>query len=81
MYCKQTEHEPSWCISSGKVTDGMAITGAGRLQCKHIFHLVAKDVKEWKTVIDNMLTEAEKMKLTSLTMPPLGTGEFPALSN
>ena len=57
----------------------MAITGAGRLQCKHIFHLVARDVKEWKTVIGNMLMAAEKMNLTSITMPPLGTGEFNGL--
>jgi poly [ADP-ribose] polymerase 10/14/15 len=63
------------CKSLGGLTDGLAVTGAGLLPCKHVFHVVVKaDFKLLKATVKKCLAEAEKMKLTSLVIPPLGTG-------
>jgi O-acetyl-ADP-ribose deacetylase (regulator of RNase III) len=66
-------------VLEGKLTDGMAITSAGDLPCSRIFHLYAKpDVKSWKDVLGRCFDKAEKMQLTSLAMPPVGTGKLTA---
>lgn len=60
---------------TGRVVDGMAVTGAGSLPCKHIFHLSAsRSVKAWKELLGRCFIEAENRRLTSLAMPPVGTG-------
>jgi O-acetyl-ADP-ribose deacetylase (regulator of RNase III) len=64
-------------LMSGGTKNGLAITGAGNLPCQFIFHLSPKaDIKSWKAVIGQCLAEAEKMKLTSIAMPPIGTGLY-----
>ena len=64
-------------LLAGNLTDGMAVTSAGKLPCTKIFHLFAKpSTKAWKDVIGRCFAEAERLKLTSLAMPPLGTGKF-----
>jgi poly [ADP-ribose] polymerase 10/14/15 len=63
------------CRKLGGAPSGIAITGAGKLPCKNIIHLVAKnDIKEWKTIVNLCFAMAEKLKFTSLAMPPVGTG-------
>jgi O-acetyl-ADP-ribose deacetylase (regulator of RNase III) len=66
----------------GALTNGMAITSAGRLPCKHVFHLYAKpQVKAWKELLGRCFDEAEKMRLRSLAMPPVGTGMLTSFIN
>ena len=61
---------------TGGLINGMAVTGAGNLPCRHVFHLHAKsDVKKWKDVIKQCFAKAEDMQLSSLAMPPVGTGK------
>ena len=53
----------------------MVITKAGNLPCKYIFHLAPKhDQKSWKAVLEQCFQEAEKLQMTSLVLPPVGTG-------
>jgi len=53
----------------------MVVTKAGRLPCKFVFHLAPKrDQKSWKVVLEHCFVEAEKLQMTSLVLPPVGTG-------
>jgi len=59
----------------------MVITKAGNLPCQYIFHLAPKhDQKSWKTALENCFQEAEKLQMTSLVLPPVGTGLLPIMS-
>lgn len=60
------------------MTDNVAITGSGKLQCKKIIHLNApgNDKKLWKERILQCLQLAEANKLTSIALPAVGTGMF-----
>jgi len=53
----------------------MVVTKAGNLPCKFIFHLAPKqDQKSWKSALEYCFQEAEKLQLTSVALPPVGTG-------
>ena len=58
--------------------DGLAITDAGRLNCKRIIHINApsENTEEWKDIIIRFLRMADKHKIKSLSMPALGTGNL-----
>jgi len=61
------------------LTNSMVITQAGHMPCKLIFHLAPKaDKKSLKTVLECCFQEAEKLQITSLVLPPVGTGLLPA---
>ena len=61
------------CLFLGKITNGVAVTPAGRLPCKFIFHIAASS-QTWFKCVERCLREAEYMHLTSMTFPLLGTG-------
>ncbi|KAL3863575.1 hypothetical protein ACJMK2_005326 [Sinanodonta woodiana] len=55
--------------------NGFAITRAGRLPCKRIIHMVAKDKREdWEDMIKQVLCQADKLTYQSVSFPALGTG-------
>ena len=55
---------------------GIAVTKAGRLQCKNIIHVtMPRDVEDWKKQVESCLYTAEENKLSSIAMPALGTGQ------
>ena len=57
--------------------NGIAVTGGGDLLVKHVIHLNVRDkshMKEWTMAIRSCLDEAERLGLTSLSFPTLGTG-------
>ena len=58
------------------MTNGVAVTRAGNIGCKYIIHLeAADDSGDWMTVIRRGLVEAEKLQLSSISYPLLGTGK------
>ena len=67
-----------WCLLvfvSEKPIQHLAVTGAGSLKCRHIFHLVAvHKKKDWCRTVNICLGKAEDMGLRSIAMPALGTG-------
>ena len=70
------------CIFCDSVTavnmkkEGIAITSAPGLPCRHIIHIVAQDTEhDWKPVIDRCLKMAEDNKIRSIAVPALGTGK------
>jgi len=55
----------------------MVVTKAGSLPCKFVFHLAPKsDHKSWKAALEHCFQEADKLQMTSLVLPPVGTGRF-----
>jgi len=53
----------------------MVVTKAGNLPCQYVFHLAPKpDQKSWKAALEHCFQEAEKLQMTSLVLPPVGTG-------
>ena len=61
----------------GKPVKTLAVTTAGKLQVKHIIHVVAASTKaEWTTAAQACLRQAESMRLTSISLPALGTGDL-----
>jgi len=59
----------------------MVVTGAGNLPCKYVFHLAPKhDHQSWKAALEHCFREADKLQLTSLVLPPVGTGLFAAIN-
>jgi len=69
---------------TGKTTDGIAVTSAGDLPCRHIIHLAtplayekkAPSSKEWEERIIKCLEKVESMGVRSIAFPVLGTGQF-----
>jgi poly [ADP-ribose] polymerase 10/14/15 len=63
------------CNKIGKMVDGLAVTSAGHLPCKFVFHMAAhnKD-KGWARGINRCLLEAEQLSISSISFPLLGTG-------
>jgi O-acetyl-ADP-ribose deacetylase (regulator of RNase III) len=63
-------------------TGEVATTGAGNLPHKYVIHAVAPcgKVEGWqglvKDCISNILKEAEKLKISSVAIPAIGTGIF-----
>jgi len=51
----------------------VAVTSAGELQCRYIFHIAAEHGIE--NGIKACLVEANQRRLLSITFPLLGTGE------
>ncbi|XP_043929618.1 protein mono-ADP-ribosyltransferase PARP14-like [Protopterus annectens] len=55
---------------------GLIITQPGNLACQHIIHVVGRtDPNDIKTVITQALQECEKMQLSSVAFPAIGTGQ------
>ena len=55
--------------------EGLAVTSAGKLMCMHIIHVrVRKTIEQWKGSIIACLQKTEKLGLTSVAFPALGTG-------
>ncbi|KAH3812354.1 hypothetical protein DPMN_140784, partial [Dreissena polymorpha] len=55
--------------------EGLAITKAYGLACKHILHVVAKETAhEWKQVVVRCLRKAKAERYHSIAFPALGTG-------
>ncbi len=55
--------------------DGVAITGAGNLPCKHVIHLDApSDLGQWQKLIHHALKKADLKGIESVAFPALGTG-------
>ena len=82
MYLSHIQYK-LWCfLSSGNQTtirregiDGIIVTGPGKLNCKYIFHVLLQgSVNGWKGVISSCLQLAEKLRVTSVAFPALGTG-------
>ena len=64
------------CNKIGRTNkQGIAVTDAGNLPCKHIIHLKAGH-KSWKDMVYNVLREAESRQYKSVAMPALGTGNY-----
>ncbi|XP_071159744.1 protein mono-ADP-ribosyltransferase PARP15-like [Mytilus edulis] len=65
---------------SGITFSDVAITGPGRLDCQHIFHVTIQkfsskgDEKNLEKCIMNCLAEADRLGMTSIAFPALGTG-------
>ena len=57
---------------AGKLINGMAVTGAGRLPSKLIIHHT--DNSTWSDLLLNCLMEAERLKMSSVALPLLGSG-------
>jgi len=65
------------CRGTKGLTKSMVITKAGNLPCKFVFHLAPKsDQKSWKAALEDCFQEADKLQMTSLVLPPVGTGWF-----
>ena len=58
---------------AGKLINGMAVTGAGRLPSKLIIHHT--DNSTWSALLHSCLREAEKLKMASIALPLLGSGK------
>lgn len=60
--------------------EGIVVSGAYELKCKHIIHLTAIEKStvnyfhKWKTAITKCLQEAENIPVRSISIPALGTG-------
>jgi len=55
--------------------EGLAVTSAGKLMCKHIIHVRARNtIDSWKSSIITCLQKTEKLGLSSIAFPALGTG-------
>jgi len=62
------------------LTNSMVVTKAGNLPCQYVFHLAPKpDQKSWKAALEHCFQEAEKLQMTSLVLPPVGTGLLPTI--
>ena len=71
------------CYQIAPIKEGEAITtNAGDLQQKYVIHAVAPcgEIDGWqdlvKSCICNILKEAEKLKVSSIAIPAIGTGIF-----
>ena len=62
-------------------TNGIAVTGAGKLPCSHVIHIEAPMETDWPCIITKVLVEAEKRHIKSVSFPALGTGEFVCCSS
>ena len=64
------------CLNNPLVsTEHIRVTPAGNLQCKYIFHIITpSSCKELTERIELVLKEAEKMGMTSISLPTLGAG-------
>lgn len=54
------------------------VTAAHNLKCKHIVHLDAlfyRQLSDWEKAYTAVLQEADKIGLSSLAVPALGTGK------
>ncbi|XP_064602045.1 protein mono-ADP-ribosyltransferase PARP14-like [Liolophura sinensis] len=54
--------------------EGCVVTGAGRLRCRHVIHIDAQSSPSWKSKIKKCLEAANKMELSSVSFPAVGTG-------
>uniref|UniRef100_UPI00358FF2D6 protein mono-ADP-ribosyltransferase PARP15-like n=1 Tax=Myxine glutinosa TaxID=7769 RepID=UPI00358FF2D6 len=64
--CNAKGHQPA---------DGVVVTGAGNLSCKHIIHAVGQThPAKIMSCILTVLQASEKLNLTSLSFPAFGTG-------
>ena len=57
--------------------NGIAVTTAGSLSVKHVIHLDVNEMRTknvWKGGILRCLEEADKLGLSSVSFPALGTG-------
>lgn len=56
--------------------DGLVVTSPGRLLCKNIIHVRARNSLDgWAESIKKCLKETERLGLNSVAFPALGTGE------
>ena len=64
-----------FCVIQGKMVDGLAVTSAGHLPCKYVFHMAAHNMdRGWTRGINKCLLEAEQLSISSISFPLLGTG-------
>ncbi len=60
---------------TGRIKDGIAITGAGNLPCNHVIHLNAPtSLGQWRKRIHHALIEADSKGIESVAFPAQGTG-------
>ena len=59
-------------FTTGKL-DTIAMTSAGNLKCRKIFHV---NLEKELEVVNACLSKAEELKLSSLSFPLLMTGHF-----
>ena len=54
--------------------NGIAVTGAGKLQCDYVIHVdIHKDI-DWDKTTSAVLFEAASLGVESVAFPALGTG-------
>lgn len=64
------------------MTDGIIVTGPGRLMCKNIIHMKARNSERaWHESIVKCLQCVEELGHNSVSFPAVGTGETPFLYN
>ncbi|XP_078579847.1 protein mono-ADP-ribosyltransferase PARP14-like [Branchiostoma floridae x Branchiostoma japonicum] len=68
------ERECKNIVAAGGMMQGIAITGAGRLNCQNIIHIAKGKFKGWKECIEQCLKTADSNGFKSITFPALGTG-------
>ncbi|KAI0210907.1 hypothetical protein LSAT2_004309, partial [Lamellibrachia satsuma] len=63
------------CKKHGTIpSGGIAVTEAGKLPCDRIIHINAERNTRWPIIINNVLVEAEQLRIKSVSFPALGTG-------
>ncbi|XP_069841184.1 protein mono-ADP-ribosyltransferase PARP15-like isoform X2 [Dendropsophus ebraccatus] len=64
------------CKKIGRISsDGVAITSGGKLESKHIMHIIGPIiVPDYEPAIDRILSECHKNGFKSLSLPAIGTG-------
>ena len=73
----------AWVAAHGRVpTGGAAITGAGKLDAKHVIHAVGPvwgtgdEVNKLASAVRSALELAEQHKLTSISLPAISSGIY-----
>ena len=53
---------------------GIAVTGAGKLPCRHVIHVDMHKNVDWDKAIKAVLLQAASLGVKSIAFPALGTG-------